>query len=201
MYSIPHRIMAIALRRGLLEDYQDLDSALDSGEGALTNIRIKQEALELPVVLAAEPKGFALIPGKAGSANGISDYLQRVALRCGYPRGMTHYAWRRSFATNAARELGVDQARLAMGHEPNLQAGRAAKDGTTRQVRFRDPKAVKELEHIHIRLAKIDWSWGGRLLGEEEDGDEDVVATEQGLANIEEAAEGDRVPDADAAMA
>lgn len=122
MYSIPHRILAIALRRGILADYDDLDSLLKYGKDALININFKEEALELPVILAAMPKGTDLLPNKPGAAHGISDYIQRIALSLGFPPGLTHYAWRRSAATNMARTIGTEATREMMGHTPDSRA-------------------------------------------------------------------------------
>lgn len=93
MYSIPHRLLAILLRRDLLQDYSDLTQLLGDNKRL---IKIKDSALDLPVVCAVEPKGVSIISGRPSSSDKISAYIQRRALDYGLPPGITHYAWRRS---------------------------------------------------------------------------------------------------------
>jgi hypothetical protein len=81
--SIPHRIIGIALRRGVLEDY---DLARDGSQkilyGEELNIRIKETAKDLPIFLRAEPRGLSLT-SKPMSAAALSAYIKQRARQVG----------------------------------------------------------------------------------------------------------------------
>lgn len=53
MFSLPHRLLALAIRRGILRHYKTVDDLL---EDSRTKIAFKQSALNQPVVLANSPK-------------------------------------------------------------------------------------------------------------------------------------------------
>jgi hypothetical protein len=81
--SIPHRIIGIALRRGVLDDY---DLARDGSQKILygdeLNIRIKETAKDLPIFLRAEPRGLSLT-SKPMSAAALSAYIKQRARQVG----------------------------------------------------------------------------------------------------------------------
>lgn len=93
MYSIPHRLLGIALRRGLLKDYTSLSDLLGDNK---KSIQFIPDAMEFPVICAVEPKGANIIRERPATCDAISAYVQRRALDYGLPAGITHYAWRRS---------------------------------------------------------------------------------------------------------
>ncbi|KAL8918763.1 MAG: hypothetical protein Q9208_007160 [Pyrenodesmia sp. 3 TL-2023] len=111
-FSLPHRLLTIALRRNLL---QDCASVEDLFTGRLLNIAIKPEALDQPVFLAPTKGGVGLLPGIPLMADTFTSYMRKVAQRCGLERG-TMYAWRRKAATEVARAAGADNARLFLNH-------------------------------------------------------------------------------------
>lgn len=112
MYSIPHRLLAILLRRNLLKDHTTVESLL-SGEEIV--IALVDNASDMPVIEASIPKGTSLISGRPASCDAISAYVQRRALDYGLPAGITHYAWRRSAGTRMAEAKGPDKAREMLG--------------------------------------------------------------------------------------
>lgn len=111
-YSLGHRLLALAIRRGYLADYETLHNLLEDDK---INIAFKAAALNRPVVCASSPKVCSYDPAKyrrtdlskglevsetvPASSNAISQYMQRAALSFGLAPGITLYAWRRSAGT------------------------------------------------------------------------------------------------------
>ncbi|KAL8981863.1 MAG: hypothetical protein Q9205_003475 [Flavoplaca limonia] len=114
IFSVPHRLLAILLRRGLLQDYTSVE---DLFSGELSKITIKPEALDEPVFFSATRVGAGLTDVSA-LAGSFSIAMQLVATRCGFGNG-TMYAFRRQSGTKLSRAVGPDRARLAMGHDPS----------------------------------------------------------------------------------
>ncbi|EGP86319.1 uncharacterized protein MYCGRDRAFT_109711 [Zymoseptoria tritici IPO323] len=112
-YSLGHRLLALALRRGLLQDYNTVEELCNDDK---VNITFKPEARDLPIVFASSPKGLELQKRPAAS-NAISNYMQRACLSFGLPAGITLYAWRRSAGTNFKDAINADAARGLLGHE------------------------------------------------------------------------------------
>jgi hypothetical protein len=116
MYSLPHRILAVLIRRRYLRDHHTVRSLIDGQE---VQIHIKHEAMLLPVICQAGPKGLDIFPEKALSAISVSTYMSKRAMDFGLPAHITFYAWRRSAATNVGELLGADKARAFLGHGPH----------------------------------------------------------------------------------
>jgi len=93
IYSIPHRLLALLLRRGYLQDHDSVDSLLSGTE---VSIATKESAQDKPIVATAMPQGVGLDQDHAATCDAISAYVQRRARDFGLPIGITHYAWRRS---------------------------------------------------------------------------------------------------------
>lgn len=111
-FSIPHRLLTILLRRGLLKDYSSVEELFDGG---LSNISIKPDALEQPMLFAVKARGFGLTD-RPMRADSFSPYMSMVARRCGLGHG-TMYAWRNKAGTEVARAAGADKARYFLNHK------------------------------------------------------------------------------------
>lgn len=82
----------------------------------VTNVsQFKEEFLDVPVFLAAKPRGLG-ITDQPMTAKGLSDYLQLRGKRMGYERTITWYSIRRRAATDMVTVIGADRARLILGH-------------------------------------------------------------------------------------
>ncbi|PSK51867.1 hypothetical protein B9Z65_3134 [Elsinoe australis] len=100
-FSIPHRLLAILIRRKMLSDHTTAASFLSGTE---QRIAIKQSALSLPVVCADKIAGRGLDERRAIFASDISAFFQRRVVAFGLPPNVTPYAWRHPFAANASGE-------------------------------------------------------------------------------------------------
>ena len=79
--SMPHRLLAIALRRGLLKRYKTVDELF---EGNTRQIAIKDEHLDSPILLGAKAQGEG-VTGEPLSAQAITVYLKDRGLKVGFP--------------------------------------------------------------------------------------------------------------------
>jgi hypothetical protein len=114
-FSVPHRILVIALRRGAILGIDTLEDLL-SDESAV--IKFRDEFLKKPIFLSANARGFTVIPDKPLPANALSAYIQIRGRDAGFPDKITFYSIRRRMATDLAQAFGNDAAREIMGHEP-----------------------------------------------------------------------------------
>ncbi|CAJ0540123.1 Ff.00g073930.m01.CDS01 [Fusarium sp. VM40] len=115
IFSIPHRLLVIAIRRGILAGIQTLDQLLSS---ELQYITIRQEFLDKPVFLAAGPRGLTLTE-KSMRATALTTYISLRGKKIGYAQDLTFYSLRRRAATDLSRKIGKDAARSLMNHDPN----------------------------------------------------------------------------------
>lgn len=113
--SIPHRILVILTRRGLLQHHNSFESLLDGDEA---DIQLKEGAAELPVFLAISAQGTTLLD-RPCSSESLTAYLKLRARWMGYPEETTMYSWRRKAGTNVERVAGLAKARKFMSHEPD----------------------------------------------------------------------------------
>ncbi|KAL2075184.1 hypothetical protein VTL71DRAFT_126 [Oculimacula yallundae] len=111
--SPPHRLLAIALRRNLLANYETLDSLLS---GQDYNILIKPERAAEPIMIGGRRRDFATNPTPL-TARYITSKFGKAARDAGYGIEVTMYAWRRKTATNTLRAVGADRARRALNHK------------------------------------------------------------------------------------
>ncbi|KAL2421149.1 hypothetical protein ABEF95_002031 [Exophiala dermatitidis] len=114
-FSVPHRLMAMAIRRKALVGIDTVDEALD---GTAMNILIKAEFLDKPVLISGVSRGNAVDPDRPLSSNALTQYLKLRGRQVGFPEDITFYSIRRRFATDLARVFGNDAAREIMGHDP-----------------------------------------------------------------------------------
>ncbi|ETS84837.1 hypothetical protein PFICI_02862 [Pestalotiopsis fici W106-1] len=115
IFSIPHRLLVIALRRGILAGFDDLDSLL---AGTTRQIHFKKQTLDQPVIRAGKARGLGISEDPA-SAQSLSEYLRTRGAAIGYGEQITSYSIRRRSATDLARQIGRDDARMLMNHDPD----------------------------------------------------------------------------------
>ncbi|KAK3705352.1 hypothetical protein LTR37_013325 [Vermiconidia calcicola] len=118
IFSPAHRLLVIALRRGILQGIDSLDDLLAWDREHVT---IRQEHLDDVVFFAGVPKGTALDYDKPLRSPALSVYLQRRGYQIGYTAPITWYSIRRRAATDMARRIGVQATRLFMGHAADSQ--------------------------------------------------------------------------------
>ncbi|EME43751.1 hypothetical protein DOTSEDRAFT_23880 [Dothistroma septosporum NZE10] len=118
MYSIPHRLLALAFRHGYVKDFEDVDELFASSK---TKINFKPDIQKRPVICAAKSKGLDIIVNRPAGSQALTNYLQRQAIKFGLSPNVTFYMWRRKAGTNVGRFLGADKARGLLGHEMNAK--------------------------------------------------------------------------------
>jgi len=123
LFSVPHRALAILLKRGLLEDY-DLKSggATSVLDGKEISIRLKPIAQNMPVFLAGKQGGRGLLSTPMQS-HSLSEFLKRRCNELGIVasegmRECSFYAWRNGAANRIYRNKGIEATRAIMGHSP-----------------------------------------------------------------------------------
>jgi len=116
-FSPAHRLLSIALRRGLLEKHTTFESLL---RGTEFFIRVKPARADEPLFLAGRNRGL-VSESTPVKTNGITIKFQKAVKLSGYGLGVTLYAWRQRFATAVNRAVGADRARYAMNHAPGTK--------------------------------------------------------------------------------
>ncbi|SMQ45618.1 unnamed protein product [Zymoseptoria tritici ST99CH_3D7] len=116
VFSPTHRILVMALRRGLLEGINTIDELLayDKDE-----IHIKPQHLDEIMFYRGTPKGLALDRPHPLAADQLTEYLGRRGKQIGYTQRITWYSIRRRAATDLAANIGVDLTRMLLGHAPD----------------------------------------------------------------------------------
>ncbi|ETS79940.1 hypothetical protein PFICI_07469 [Pestalotiopsis fici W106-1] len=115
IFSIPHRLLTIALRRGILVDYSSLDDLLNSDDH---QIRIKRAAFDQPVIRGSVPRGLGVSEDPV-SAHSLTEYLKLRGQWLGYEESITYTSIRRRSATELSLSIGRDDVRAVMNHEPD----------------------------------------------------------------------------------
>lgn len=118
VFSPSHRLLVIALRRGLLQDISSIDELL-----AYTGhvIPISPEHLDDTIFYSGQPKGDGLDFTKSLRAPALTDYLRRRGRQIGYTSSISWYSIRRRAATDMAMRIGTSATRLFLGHTPDSQ--------------------------------------------------------------------------------
>lgn len=88
-FSVPHRLLAIAIRRNALMDINTLEELFES---QLQNIRVKPEFLGKPVLLSAVSKGTAVDANRPLRATALTEYLKLRGQRVGCPQGTAAFS-------------------------------------------------------------------------------------------------------------
>ncbi|KAK7522788.1 uncharacterized protein IWZ02DRAFT_450515 [Phyllosticta citriasiana] len=115
IFSPSHRLLVIAIRRGLLQGISTLEELLNTN---LQIIQVKPEYLNEPIFYQSTPKGTSLNFNKPLRAASLTDYLRNRSHALGYPSGITFYSIRRKIASDLVRRVGLETARNMMGHAP-----------------------------------------------------------------------------------
>lgn len=112
--SIPHRLLVLALHRGILADHTSVESLLAGHERVVSII---PDAQDLPVFVAAADvsKAVQVQPMTYGA---LSEYLKERTIRLGYPPLCTFYGFRAELATKVERRFGVESAQKTIQHAP-----------------------------------------------------------------------------------
>ena len=111
--SLPHRLLVIALRRGLINHYESINELMLGQE---ENVSFKPDALSLPVLLATSPDSLSLEDGAAHTRS-LTKYIRDCIQWVGYGGTSASYSWRK-YDTHLDRVVGGDVARAAMAHGP-----------------------------------------------------------------------------------
>ncbi|SMY26934.1 unnamed protein product [Zymoseptoria tritici ST99CH_1A5] len=114
IFSVPHRLLVIALRRGLLDGIETLDELLDY-KGQF--IQIKAEHLDDPIFYRSAPRGE--IVDFTMTTRAMTQYLSARGKQIGYTENISMYSIRRRAATDMVARVGLDETRRMMGHAPN----------------------------------------------------------------------------------
>lgn len=115
MFSVPHRALVVALRRGALQNHTTVRSLLDGNDQFIT---IKPEFLDKPVLVKGTARGLGVDPDKPMTSDGLTEYLSLRGRRAGYSQPITFYSIRRRAGTDFAKHFGTEMARDLMCHAP-----------------------------------------------------------------------------------
>ncbi|KAF5722886.1 hypothetical protein FMUND_2242 [Fusarium mundagurra] len=115
VFSVPHRLLAMAIRRGILCGIETVDQLFSS---RAKYILIKPEFLDKPVFLAAGPRGLK-ITQEPMRATALTTYISLRGQKIGYADVLTFYSLRRRTANDLSRKIGKDAARSLMNHDPD----------------------------------------------------------------------------------
>jgi len=115
IFSIPHRLLTIALRRKLIYGMETIDQLFD---GTSQYITIKPDHLDDPVFIGSRPRGLGLSEdSKPMSSKSLSAYLTDRGQKVGFSEAITFYSIRRRSALHFTRLVGRDNARALMAHD------------------------------------------------------------------------------------
>ena len=125
VFSVPHRLLTLALRRKLLAGIGSVEELLSTRQA---NIRIKQQNRKDPVFYAGIPGGRGLNEQvepdgscHALSSAQISAFLSDRGRAAGYTSGITFSSFRRRGATDLVVRVGYEMTREIMGHAPTTR--------------------------------------------------------------------------------
>lgn len=113
--SAPHRLLTIALRRGILEGISTID---DLFNGNKLNITIKKEFLDKPVLVAGGPRGLSVDLDQPLSSWSLTEYLSLRGKKVGFTKAITFYSLRRNAAQDLSTAIGSEKTRAIMAHDP-----------------------------------------------------------------------------------
>lgn len=114
--SIPHRLLALAWNRGILDpQLSSVDAIMRCN---LAVIPFNDSMLELPVFLSgAEGARRLNSENKPATSESFTRYLSTRAKQIGFGNHFTFYAWRRSLAHKMDGAHGPEVARRVLGHK------------------------------------------------------------------------------------
>ncbi|KAK3114273.1 hypothetical protein LTR53_007558 [Teratosphaeriaceae sp. CCFEE 6253] len=118
IFSSAHRLLLIALRRGLLKDIVTIDELLGYTGHVIS---IKPAHLDDLLFFAGRPKGDSLDHRKPLSAASLTAYLRLRGKQVGSSAPITWYSIRRRAATDMSVRIGLQATRVFLGHTPDSQ--------------------------------------------------------------------------------
>ncbi|KAH7008525.1 hypothetical protein EDB80DRAFT_683528 [Ilyonectria destructans] len=114
--SAPHRLLTIAIRRGVLHGIQTIDELFKSRNRF---IAIKKEFLDKPVFVAGTQQGLDVDLDKPMASEAFTDYLQHCAEKVGFTKSITFYSLRCDTAQELLEKVRPKQAEAIVAHDPN----------------------------------------------------------------------------------
>ncbi|KAL6353632.1 hypothetical protein LRP88_14130 [Fusarium phalaenopsidis] len=114
--SAPHRILTIALRRGVLSGINTIDELF---KGRERDIIIKDEFKDKPVLLKGAPRGMSVKENEPMPAGALTDYLKLRGTKTGLTESITFYSIRRNTAQDLLSRVGAEKTRAMMAHDPD----------------------------------------------------------------------------------
>ncbi|KAI5368191.1 hypothetical protein Slin15195_G033250 [Septoria linicola] len=115
-FSAAHRMLVIAVRRGILEGIDTLQELFDT---ELREFRVKEEHLDDVVFFAGNNRGLGLDKSRPLTSGALTEYLRTRGWRAGFTHAVTWYSIRRRAATDLVPLIGLEMTRLVLGHSPN----------------------------------------------------------------------------------
>lgn len=116
MTSIPHRFLALALRRGALENYTTVEELLSDHR---QNVVFKEEFQTKPFLLAGTYRGLDAKRDEPISAAALCEYVKIRGMQRGCNQSISFYSICRRVGTELIKLLGQDGARSIMRHNLN----------------------------------------------------------------------------------
>ncbi|KAH6950674.1 hypothetical protein DER45DRAFT_649192 [Fusarium avenaceum] len=113
--SAPHRLLTIALRRGVLVGIETLDDLFTQPQ---RYILIKDEFKDQPILLAGGSRGLT-VENKPMTSLALTEYLSLRGKKIGLLKSISFYSIRRNTAMDLSTKLGSDMARAIMAHDPD----------------------------------------------------------------------------------
>lgn len=123
IFSVPHRLLMMALRRDLIDGITTIEELVQSN---LAEFTIKDENLDDPIFYAGLPGGRGIDTSlnedgqqRALSASQISAWVSSQGRALGYTEAITLYSFRRRAASDLVELVGYEMTREIMGHSPH----------------------------------------------------------------------------------
>jgi hypothetical protein len=117
IFSVPHRLILMAMRRGVLAD-TSITTVDDIINIKQQNITFKDDRKDDPVFFAATARGLSL-EERAMSVTALQAYLRKLGRALGFAEDISFHAIRRQTATDLARRIGIEATREIMSHAPD----------------------------------------------------------------------------------
>ncbi|KAK1056354.1 hypothetical protein LTR74_014961 [Friedmanniomyces endolithicus] len=116
IFTPAHRLLVIAIRRGLPNGVHTIDELLAS-PGNLISIDVAH--LNDSIFYRGKEKGDALDYSKTLTSTALTVYLQRRGKAVGYTMNISWYSIRRRAATDMVHWIGMAYTRILLGHFPD----------------------------------------------------------------------------------
>ncbi|SMR46944.1 unnamed protein product [Zymoseptoria tritici ST99CH_3D1] len=117
IFSPAHRLLVIALRRGLLAGIETIEDLMNCD---LARVPFKPEAATQPLFFRGRAKGAGLDTSSPLTSQALADYLRKTAYKLGWNfTTMGFNPIRRRALTDIVARVGLAQARRIAGHAPD----------------------------------------------------------------------------------